>query len=360
VLSPFIPDGSRFLLRFTRQDIAKDGTISPTGSVYSQATTRAPESPSAAPSPHQSNPGLSVQQVALLQKQLHDLATASQRRYRRQSIAEIPMSGTAPVLASRKNKESLDQESTNPLLLTDKEGPPTKEAKDDQDCDGDDFDGDQDDMMLHSEDPVESKLRQILFLLTAEKSKKKHGSHRRYEKRQVVFLVANYFVLFLSLVAASAEIQARLPEWMRWMEAQLKNVQDCAKDQEALFQCISNGDYAGLVASVLLWLSRSFATKKVFLFGFESTKHVWNVVYESFITSICWGISYLFIRRGLNPDTRHRFLQKYWKDAVYGSLAGFNAAFLKQILKNLIPKEAVEDAFRERQFRFLKWFPNFE
>jgi hypothetical protein len=61
-----------------------------------------------------------------------------------------------------------------------------------------------------------------------------------------------------------------------------------------------------------MWLSCLFATKKMFLFGFESTKHVWNVVYESFIISICWGVSYLFIRRGLNPDTRHRFLQKYW------------------------------------------------
>jgi hypothetical protein len=38
---------------------------------------------------------------------------------------------------------------------------------------------------------------------------------------------------------------------------------------------------------------------------------------------------------------------KYWKDTVYGSLAGFNAAFMKAVLKNLIPKEAVEEVFKE-------------
>jgi hypothetical protein len=61
----------------------------------------------------------------------------------------------------------------------------------------------------------------------------------------------------------------------------------------------------------------------------------------------------------MNPDTRHRFLEKYWKDAVYGMLAGFNATFMKQILKNLIPQEAVEDALRERQLKILDWLPSF-
>ena len=71
-------------------------------------------------------------------------------------------------------------------------------------------------------------------------------------------------------------------------------------------------------------------------------------------------MSYLFIRRAMNPDTRTRFLQKYWKDAVYGSLAGFNASFMKQVLKNLIPQEAVEDVLRERQLRILAWLPSFD
>lgn len=78
------------------------------------------------------------------------------------------------------------------------------------------------------------------------------------------------------------------------------------------------------------------------------------------VTAFCWGFSYLFIRRAMNPATRPRFLHKYWKDAVYGSLAGFNAAFLKHVLKNLIPQEAVEDVLRERQLKILSWLPSFE
>ena len=70
---------------------------------------------------------------------------------------------------------------------------------------------------------------------------------------------------------------------------------------------------------------------------------------------MCWGASYIFIRRGLNPDTRTNFIQKYWKDAVYGSLAGFNAAFLKAVLKNLIPQDQVLDAVQTRHSVVVGW-----
>ena len=115
---------------------------------------------------------------------------------------------------------------------------------------------------------------------------------------------------------------------------------------------------AGLVASVILWVSRSAATKRIFLFGFDSPRRLWTVVYESLVTAICWGFSYMFIRRGMNPDTSRHFLQKYWKDAMYGSLAGFNAAFMKHVLKNLIPQEAIEDALQDRQLKILAWLPS--
>jgi len=214
-----------------------------------------------------------------------------------------------------------------------------------------------DDMMMHSEDPIESRLRQITELLIMDR-KERRGSRSTVppkEKRQVIFVLANYFVLFLSLIAISAEIQARAPGWLSSLENQMKNVHDCAVDQDALFQCISNGDLAGLVAAILLTLSRSVATRRIFLFGFETPKKLWTVVYESLVTSVCWSVSYLFIRRGLNPDTRRHFIHKYWKDAAYGGLAGFNAAFMKQVLKNLVPQEAVEDALRDRQMRILNW-----
>jgi hypothetical protein len=135
-------------------------------------------------------------------------------------------------------------------------------------------------------------------------------------------------------------------------------------DQEALFECVQRGDFYGLIASFVLWLSRSAATKQFFLFGFKSPQALWTVVYESVITGFCWGISYMLIRRGLNPDTRKDFLKKYWKDCVYGSLAGFNASFMKQVLKNLIPQEASEEAMKEtplqeRQLKIFNWIPTF-
>lgn len=210
---------------------------------------------------------------------------------------------------------------------------------------------------------IDARLEEIRELLLNGKSKTKSvhrgTAERRQEKRQVVFVVANYFVLFLALIALSAEMQARAPNWMKMMEDHLKNVRNCSEDQEALFECVSRGDFAGLIASVGLWLSRSVATRRIFLFGFDTPKKLWTVVYESLVSSICWGISYVFIRRGMNPDTRHRFIQRYWKDAVYGSLAGFNATFLKQVLKNLVPQDAVEDAFKERQLKILGWLPSF-
>lgn len=254
-------------------------------------------------------------------------------------------------------KEVADGANRDSALLLEK--PSENKGTEGDDSSNELSDIDDEDMLLHSDDPVEGKLREIMEMLITDRQSKSRSSARRQEKKQVIFVMANYFVLFLSLIAISVEIQARAPQWASWMETQLKNVQDCAADQDALFKCVSNGDIAGLIASVLLWLSRSVATKRIFLFGFETTGKLWTVVYESFVTSACWGFSYMFIRRGMNPDTRNRFLQKYWKDAVYGSLAGFNAAFMKQVLKNLIPQEAVEDALRDRQLKILSWLPSF-
>jgi len=138
-----------------------------------------------------------------------------------------------------------------------------------------------DELLPRQEDPVEAQLRQITELLLNDRKEKIRVFNSRYEKRQVVFTLANYFVLFLSLIAISAEIQARAPKWLRNLEKQMKNVQDCASNKEALFQCVSNGDFAGLVASIIIWLTRSVATRRIFLFGFETPQKLWTVVYES-------------------------------------------------------------------------------
>lgn len=216
-------------------------------------------------------------------------------------------------------------------------------------------------MSMHPDDQIEARMRQLTDLLINERRGKRDpdSAYRRQEKKQVVFVMANYFVLFLSIIAIMAEIQSRAPRWLEWAERNLESVQTCAMDQESLFQCVSNGDFSGLIASFLLWFGRSAATKRFFLFGFETPKRLWTVVYEALVTAFCWGISYMFIRRGMNPDTRQNFISKYWKDAVYGSLAGFNASFLKAVLKNLIPQEALEDALQERHLKILSFLPSF-
>lgn len=343
VLSRHIPDGSRFLLRFSTKDTSKDGTLSP-GSIQS---SRPPTSPSEAPSPTQSRKtlrGLNAKQLALLDD------------FQLPKNPESQGNGKTNGNSKPKQSHSTTDSKQRSLL---KEQVIKEESKPDEEVESD-LEDEDDDMALHSEDPIEARLRQITELLLSDRNERTRGnSKRRQEKRQVIFVLANYFVLFLSLIAISAEIQARAPNWASILEKQMKDVQNCAANQDALFQCVSNGDVAGLIASVVLWLSRSVAMSRIFLFGFETPKKLWTVVYESLVTAFCWGVSYIFIRRGMNPDTRSRFLQKYWKDAVYGSLAGFNAAFMKQVLKNLIPQEAVEDALRERPLKILNWLPSF-
>lgn len=177
----------------------------------------------------------------------------------------------------------------------------------------------------------------------------------RAEKKQVIFVIANYLVLFMMIIALSAELQSRLPQWMNRLQENYDSVQNCATDRDALIECLSNGDFSGLVASFLLWGTQSVAAKRIFLFGFDTPKKLWTVVYEALVTAVCWGISYIFIRRGLNPNTRRNFIQHYWKDAVYGSLAGFNAAFMKAVLKNLIPQDVALEALEGRQLRIFHW-----
>ena len=351
MLCPYIPNGSRLLLRFTTKDAG--GDVTPQYPRLSGFSSAAPESPSAAPSPHPTGLdlgglGLNANQLALLGARLKSLQVPSPDQTENSSSRLKIVDGNEPLpkLPTFKTdgNSSEDKDSTG------------KGSNDDED---DNSKGSNTEIgSLHPEDHIQRSLREITELLIAERSGKRYVPPRQ-EKRQVIFVLANYFVLFLSLIAISAEIQARAPGWHASMEAHLKNVQNCSKDKESLFECVENGDFAGLIASVVLWISRSAATKRIFLFGFESPKKLWTVVYESLVTAVCWGFSYMFIRRGLNPDTNRNFLQKYWKDAVYGSLAGFNAAFMKHVLKNLIPQEAIEDALQDRQLKILSWLPSF-
>ena len=336
VLSTYIPNGSRLLLRFATAN--DEGETTPPKYTRFSDFNSPPDSPSAAPSPYPSNLdlnglGLNANQLALLGTRLNGMQIVGADLNNQIKSQQI---GRKSNLSKSSKKKS------------------SKDEDDEDEDDGNSKSSNMEVASLHPEDPVQKSLREITGLLLAER-KGEIRQQPRQEKRQVIFVLANYFVLFLSLLAISAEIQARAPGWHTAMEQQLKNVHDCSKDKESLFQCVENGDMAGLVASVVLWISRSAATKRIFLLGFESPKRLWTAVYESLVTAFCWGFSYIVIRRGMNPDNKRDFLRRYWKDAVYGSLAGFNAAFMKQVLKNLIPQEVIEDALQDRQLKILSW-----
>lgn len=343
-MSPFIPDGSTFLLRFSTRPKEKPAALSHNNSNdYRSVDYSAPESPSAAPSPYPSNADLANLNAQLLTGRLNDLKPPLQPERRKKSS----LKQRANFTAEQNGDDGSDKETA--LKKVDETDTASKASE-----------LHEDDVMDYSpEDQIEARLRQLADLLISDR-KTRRSSRRQKEKRQVVFVIANYFVLFLSLIALSAELSARAPKWLQWVESKLESVQKCSTDQETLYECLSNGDFAGLVAMVILWLSRSAATHKFFLFGFDTPQKLWTVVYESMVTALCWGTSYMLIRRGMNPDTRAGFVRKYWKDAVYGSLAGFNAAFMKHVLKNLIPQEAFEDALlQERQLKILSWLPSF-
>jgi|AntRauTorckE5430_2_1112549.scaffolds.fasta_scaffold00207_5 hypothetical protein len=313
VLSPYIPDGSSFLLTFRIKDLTKKWE-------KHLQHHRAPPSPSAAPSPPR-------ELEHELQKQISDVLNSEKSHHR---SATSPSSLQVPDISTegpsiQLNQRNIDNK-TNDILSQRLE-----------------------------------KLNDTLLLLNDEGGWAKEDPNQlKTEKKQVIFVIANYFVLFLSLIAISAEIHERAPEWMAWVDSNITTVQNCSTDKDALFQCVSEGNFSGLVASVVLWATQSVATKRFFLFGFDSPKKLWRVVYECCVSSFCWGFSYIFIRRGLNPDTRQNCVRKYWKDAVYGGLAGFNATFMKAVLKNFLPQaDEILDVIEHRQVRLFSVLGSF-
>lgn len=308
VLSPYVPDESKFILSFRVKDLSK------------KWNHRAPPSPSAAPSPPS-------EMEQLLHEQLSEVAHLKGTTL--SSSLQVPIiqhdkrsNKTVPSMKTHKQDGSLGLTTESPVV----------------------------------HDLLSQKLEKLNdTLLMLHGTWDKDQADVQSEQKQVVFMIANYFVLFLSVVAISAEIHERAPRWVSWFHGNMSTVQNCARDKDTLFQCVSEGNFSGLVASIALWASQSVATKRLFLFGFDSTHKLWTAVYEAGVSAICWGFSYIFIRRGLNPDTRKDCLRKYWKDAVYGSLAGFNSAFLKAVLKNLMPQDQVLDVLETRQIHVVSF-----
>ena len=383
VLCPFLPDGSQFLLKF-RTNVEKNSPkVNPVRQEFirQQYAFRAPDSPSAEPSHFPSTVDFASVNAQQLQLLLSAAAFLKPHGIRHQ---HSPSDWSAATAASSHVPRVLPTEYLDPL-----DTPSLSQKKESSENSGADEDFSEQtssveavtnsnlnhkpadlDPRSQTDELIAQRLRQLneLFLLRRGEANTDNDNdtnfmneddevkaYRREEKRQVIFVIANYFVLFMSLIALSAEIQSRLPQWMKWVQENYDSVQNCATDRDTLFECVSNGDFSGLVASFLLWATQSASAKRIFLFVFDSPKRLWTVVYEALVTAVCWGLSYLFIRRGLNPNTRQNFLQQYWKDAVYGSLAGFNAAFMKAVLKNLVPQDVALEALESRQLKIFNW-----
>lgn len=306
VLSSYIPNGSEFLCRFRIK------------TVHWKPSKRAPDSPSAAPSP----PG----ELDRLQDQIRSIVESETNKRKKPLLPNI--SGEADAKESSAN-------------VTPKPYSPGN-----------------DDIVAHNHvlsQRLEKLSETLLHIHEDGPYGKEAQEFQPVDKRQVAFNIANYFILFLSLIAISAEIHERAPRWISWIDENVTSVRNCAADRDTLFECVSQGDFSGLVASIIIWGTKSVNTKRFFLLGFDSPTKLWTVVYEAGVSAFCWGVSYMFIRRGLNPDTRPNFLTRYWKDAVYGGLAGFNAAFMKGVLKNLIPQEQMLDVLDQRQLRIVNF-----
>ena len=381
VLCPFLPDGSQFLLKF-RVKYDKPVTPPPQRDPYLMYANKPPDSPSAEPSPHPSHANLqSLGHVmggqyaaggGLQQMQVLNAAAAILQQQQHIGVPALPV--MPPPVRRSTSKAAFDGDSVTGEVRETPSTASTPLRRSSQETRFPRATDETPDENLTTDQLIEKQLRQLNDLFQQRQSGASDAytkesesdapnperdaymaKYHREEKKQVIFVLANYLVMFFAVIALSAEIQSRLPQWMDWVQENYDSVQNCATDKDALIECLAAGDFSGLVASFLLWATQSASAKRIFLFGFDTPKKLWTVVYEAGITSLCWGISYLFIRRGLNPNTRQNFLHKFWKDAVYGSLAGFNAAFLKAILKNLISEDKALEALEGRQLRVFSW-----
>ena len=184
VLSPYIPDGSRLLLQFATTDV--EGDITPPKYTRFSDYNDGPPSPSAAPSPYPTSLdlnglGLNANQLALLGTRLNSLTR---------------LNGLQPPLsegAGANNSEKLQQQNGRKSQSSKQQPPEKKSPKDDED-DSNSKGSNMEVASLHPEDQIQKSLREITGLLL--KERKSGGSVPRQEKRQVVFVLANYFVLF--------------------------------------------------------------------------------------------------------------------------------------------------------------------
>jgi len=57
-----------------------------------------------------------------------------------------------------------------------------------------------------------------------------------------------------------------------------------------------------------------------------------GIIIDCYISFLCWSITYLFVRRWLNPDTVNATLSRFASDGFYGGLAASASVLLRKIL----------------------------
>lgn len=312
VLSPYIPDGSRFLIRYSFPP--------PVKTIYDYSST-APYSPSRALSPVNSATELEKLPELDIGPSVESNTTDCNSTTNTESLIEQPQT---PELQNKKAtiQENINKSTCSTVASATEGGNSIRHT------------------FTESSSGIGGLTPEMHSTVVVK------VNTPMQQCKYVIWVIAKCFISFLTVVRICSELYERSPAWTEQLIAHMENVNACAVDRDSLFECVSRGDFSGLMASFVIWIT-SKTTRQFFLFGFDSVHTLYHCVYEALVSSFCWGCSYMFIRRGLNPDTRTNCLLKYWKDCAYGTLANFFQNFIKTVLKNLLPEEAVTEAFGE-------------
>jgi hypothetical protein len=57
---------------------------------------------------------------------------------------------------------------------------------------------------------------------------------------------------------------------------------------------------------------------------------------DALVTGICWPLTYIFVRRALNPENSKDWFKKYRVDTLFGALAAAATVILKGYVQNAI------------------------
>jgi hypothetical protein len=70
------------------------------------------------------------------------------------------------------------------------------------------------------------------------------------------------------------------------------------------------------------------------ILGFKKAEVLVKAVVDGFLKAMCWIFTYIWIRRGMNDDTRGGYKDKYFKDSLHGGLATFLTGIMASVVAN--------------------------